>query len=285
MAAYVAARDYNRAASDVLFHYERCPRCGLVSLANVPVDLPRYYAAGYHALPRSAADLELGAAHERYKIDLLSPYASGGQLLEIGPSWGAFCLAAKRAGFSVEAIEMDERCCTFLREQLGIRAIQAADPAVALEQATPPDVIALWHVFEHLRDPWMLMAAAAKALRPGGVLVIATPNPLAFQFALFGRHWAHLDAPRHVHLVPAAALAARARDYGLELALSTTTDPGSLGWNAFGWRFSLANHVASPLAKRALRFAGRFAAVLFALIEGLEGRGSAYTAVFRKAGV
>lgn len=282
MAAFLVAPDFNRGASQETFRYERCPACGLASLANVPDDLSAFYEAGYHALPASAADLEAGAANDRYKIDLVRQFVPGGRLLEIGPSWGAFCLLAKRAGFTVDAIEMDPRCCEFLRAQLGVNALQASDPAIALAKVAPPDVIALWHVFEHLRDPWSVLEAAARALRPGGVLVIATPNPSAFQFAVFGRRWTHLDAPRHVHLIPAALLAERAAKYGLEPLLATTRDEGSLGWNSFGWRFSLATLAGAPLAKRALRFAGRLVAPLFAPIEKREGRGSAYTAVFRK---
>ena len=282
MAAFLTAPDFNRAASRETFRYERCPACGLVSLANVPADLSAYYEAGYHALPASAADLEAGAAHDRYKIELVMQFVRGGRLVEVGPSWGAFCLLAKRNGFTVDAIEMDPRCCEFLRAQLGVNAVQAADAAAALAKVPPPDVIALWHVFEHLRDPWALLEAAARALRPGGALVIATPNPAAFQFARFGRRWTHLDAPRHVHLIPASLLAERAGKCGLQLLLATTRDEGSLGWNDFGWRFSLATFAEAPLAKRALRFAGRLAAPLFAPIEAREGRGSAYTAVFGK---
>ena len=39
MSAFFAARDQTRTGPDEVFRYERCGRCGLVSLANVPVDL------------------------------------------------------------------------------------------------------------------------------------------------------------------------------------------------------------------------------------------------------
>ena len=107
MSDLLETRDYHRGVSHELFRYLRCPRCALVSLANVPGDLGRYYASGYHTLPGSLEDVEQGAKHERYKIDLVLRYAPNGRLLEIGPSWGAFCLLAKRAGFEVEAIETD----------------------------------------------------------------------------------------------------------------------------------------------------------------------------------
>jgi 2-polyprenyl-3-methyl-5-hydroxy-6-metoxy-1,4-benzoquinol methylase len=283
MAPFLAARDYNRRISDSVFHYSRCIRCGLVSLSNVPADLGRYYTSEYYTLPDSAADMERGAEHDSYKIEIVRRYVSGGRLLEIGPSWGAFCLVAKRAGFEVEAIEMDQRCCEYLGAKLGVRAISSMDEAAALSRVSVPDVIALWHVIEHLRDPWTLLARAAERLAPGGVIVIATPNPAALQFRVLGRFWTHVDAPRHVHLLPAALLRDKMRELGLDEVLSTTTDTGSLGWNTFGWSRSFANLVAPRTMKRALRLSGRLLASLLAPIEGLEGLGSAYTAVYRKA--
>lgn len=281
-APFLEARDYNRRISDEIFRYARCERCGLVSLVNVPNDLGRYYASEYYTLPESIADIERGAEHDRYKIEIVSRYASGGRLLEIGPSWGAFCLLARRAGFEVEAIERDPRCCEFLATKINVHAINCADEVAALAQASAPDVIALWHVIEHLRDPWALLARSAEKLASGGIIVVATPNPLAFQFRLLGRFWTHVDAPRHVHLLPSALLRGKMRTLGLEEVLCTTTDVGSLGWNSFGWSWSFANFATPKTMKRGLRLTGRLLAGLLAPIEGREGFGSAYTAVYRK---
>ena len=173
--------------------------------------------------------------------------------------------------------------CEFLNSRVGVRAIRRDDEASALAEATQPDVIAAWHVLEHMRDPWQMIDAAAARLAPGGVLVLALPNPYAFQFRLLGRYWAHVDAPRHIHLIPPAVLRVRAEAAGLRQVLCTTTDPGSLGWNAFGWAYSLPHFAAGAFSKRALRFAGRKLAALTQALESREGKGSAYTVVFRKS--
>jgi len=282
MAPFLATRDYNRDMSSVVFRYSRCDRCGLVSLMNAPIDLHRYYDSTYHAFPTSMADIERRAEHEQFKIDLVQRFVSRGRLLEIGPSWGAFCLLAKRAGFEVEAIETDSRCREFLATRIGVRAIDGSGEAATLSQASVADVIALWHVVEHLRDPWALIARAAERLGPGGVLVVATPNPAALQFRMLGRFWAHIDAPRHVHLLPPALLHGKVRALGLEKLLCTTTDAGSLECNKFGWSQSLANFAATRAVKRALRLSGRIAARILAPMERRDGLGSAYTAVYRK---
>lgn len=283
MKPFLTTRDRNRAVSNDVFRYERCPRCGLISLANVPEDLGRYYPADYHDTPSSAADIERGALHDRYKIDLVRSFMRRGRILEIGPGWGAFCLLAKRAGFGVEAIEMESRCAEFLRSQLGVRAIRSDDAVAALQGADPPDLIALWHVFEHMRDPWKLLEAMARKVASGGALLVATPNPEATQFRLFGSFWTHLDAPRHVHLVPSRVLSERMAKLGFQPELVTYGDPGSLGWNDFGWRFSFANLAPLTALKRPMRLAGRLVGKLAAPLDQVKGKGSAYTAVFRRA--
>jgi SAM-dependent methyltransferase len=179
---------------------------------------------------------------------------------------------------------MDPACCEFLEKRIGIRAICRADEAEAIEDAAVPDVIAAWHVLEHLRDPWTFLESAARRLAPGGVLVLALPNPHSLQFRLLGRYWTHIDAPRHLHLVPPQVLAAKLEALGLKQELCTTTDPGSLGWNNFGWVYSLPHLARSRLAKRVLRRLGQVASKLAAPIEGREGAGAAYTAVFRRPG-
>lgn len=276
------ARDTNRRISAVVFEYRRCEGCRLVFLDGPPADLGRYYVAGYHLIPLSQRSIDRAMARERYKLDLVRRFARRGRLIEIGSSWGAFAALAARDGFEVTAIEQDAACCAFMRAHFGVEALAAADPGAALAAAPKADVIALWHVFEHLADPWAFLRLAATRLNPGGVLVIATPNPEALQFRLFGTYWTHLDAPRHLWLVPREVLARQAKSSGLEPVLSTTRDPGSSGWNGFGWGFSLRNVLSLYPLTRLAPYVGAGLAALAWPVETAEGRGAAYTAVFRK---
>jgi len=282
MEPFLRTLDYNRGAGAEVFEYLRCVRCAFTTLANVPADVSKYYVPGYHLLPENDAAVEAGVAHDKYKIDLVRQFVPTGRLLEIGPSWGAFCILAERAGFAVQAIEMDRACCEFLERRAGVRVICRSDEADALNELGPLDVIAAWHVMEHLKDPWRLLHAAAQRLAPGGVLVLALPNPHAMQFKVLGRFWAHVDAPRHLHLIPPKVLQARAESEGLVQELCTTRDFGSLRWNVFGWQHSLPHLTSRAFAKRILRLAGRMVAWLLQPIESREGYGAAYTAVFRK---
>ncbi len=81
-------------------------------------------------------------------------------------------------------------------------------------------------------------------------MVIASVNPEAFQFRILGRYWLHLDAPRHVMLIPMKLLAEKLEFLGMEAELITTTDQGSIGWNAFGWELSLLIYAHSFTLKK-----------------------------------
>lgn len=279
---YFRSKDYNRHVTDETFHHYRCPECELIFISPIPENLGDYYPDTYHFMPDSADYLEKASGHERYKIEIVQKFAKAGSLLEIGPSYGCFTYLAKKAGFRVDAIEMNSRCCEFLRSVVGVHAINSDDPVQALGQAGPYDVIALWHVIEHLPNARATLEAICTRVKPGGYVVLAAPNPDAFQFHLMGRYWPHVDAPRHVMLIPMKLLADRMSELGMKAELITTRDEGSLGWNTFGWEFFFGNLSSQRQIKRVLHRIGRLVAWLLAPIERREGKGSAYTMVFKK---
>ncbi len=279
---YFCAKDYNREISQECFHYFRCPSCSLIFLSPIPNDLGKYYPHDYYPIPQSASELAKTADVDQYKIDIVKQFASRGRLLEIGPAYGSFLYLAKQAGFDAEAIEMDADCCSFIREKIGAKAIQSNDPSDVLRDAENYDVIALWHVIEHLPDPWKTLDVISTKLNPGGVLVIAAPNPDAFQFRVLGRFWPHVDAPRHLQLIPLPLLGKQMVSAGLKFLWSTTTDRGTLGWNAFGWSHFFSNFTHRRSLKAGLGKVGTVISIILGPIERRKDSGSAYTAVFKK---
>ena len=281
MPAFIAT-DRNRRISDEHFEYRRCQACDSIVLAAVPEDIGRYYPHEYYSVPSSREELMITAAPERYKLDLVRSLVPRGRLIEVGPAIGGFAVHAQGAGYDTTAIEMDPACCGFLRDVVGIEVHETSDPAVALRDNAPFDVIAMWQVLEHLPDPVSVLVAAAAALAPGGVLVIAVPNPEALQFRMFGARWTHIDAPRHRSLIPARTVAAVGGRLGLEVAMLTTRDAGTLGWNWFGWRESLAGYSLHERGRRALRFAGSVVTRLMAPVERRRDNAATYTLVLRR---
>ena len=217
--------------------------------AKTPDDLGRYYEAdGYGS--HSDHFVEEFVRREQAKVELVSRFAPAGRLVEIGPGPGMFARAALRAGFDYGAIEMDPGYCRYLADELGVQAINSAAPADALATLAPSRAIVMWHAIEHLPHPADVLLAASENLQEGGVLAISTPNPDSLQFRLLGRYWAHLDAPRHLQLIPHSALQSSLARLGMRHALTTTTDPVGLECNRLGWEYAIRRHPARRSSTR-----------------------------------
>ena len=276
------AFDRNRTVSEARFDYWRCSACAVLWLPAVPDDLAAYYPPDYHS-SIAPGDLEDAIAAEQPRIDLITRHVEPGQMVEIGPSQGIFALAATRAGFDLVAMEMDAACCRQL-ESLGLRAINTAAPQDELPALEPSRAVVLWHVIEHLPDPWTVLRAITANLEPGGVLALATPNPDAFQFRVFGARWVHLDAPRHLTLIPLAALHDEAQRLGLRLVSATASDTIGLLLNRLGWERSFLRPPAlRPDPRLAYTIGGVFQRTLGAW-EARGLRGAGYTALLVKQG-
>lgn len=275
------AFDRNRCVTSERFEYRRCESCGVIWMPQPPENLEDYYPQDYHEL-LAAEGLAAAAVAEAPRLELLARYVDGGRMVEIGPSQGVFATAARAKGFDVVALEMDAACCEHLERVAGVRAINTAEPAEALTRLPPSRAVAMWHVIEHLRDPWGTLQAIATNLEPGGVLALAAPNPDAIQARLFGSRWVHLDAPRHLTLIPLDALADEAQSAGLELVEATTADPVGIGLNRLGWERSVLQPPTLRSEPRFAYSAGLFLTAAARPFERRGLRGAAYTAVFRK---
>lgn len=277
------AHDVNRRVTTEQFSYFRCRPCGLIFLFPVPANLESYYPHEYYDAMPSRKRLDRIAEANRYQIEMVQRFVSAGRLLEIGPGYGAFAHLARKSGFEVEVIEMSDRCCKYLTEVAEVKAINSSKPEQILKTLESKDVIALWHVIEHLPNAWECLEIAAHNLAPGGILLIATPNPDAFQFHVMGSAWPHVDAPRHLCLIPADLLIQRLRPLGLTPVLLTTNDKGGKSWNRFGWQRLLMNRFSNKLAQMAAFVLGYLISVPMAVWERRESKGSAYTLILHKS--
>ena len=282
----LTARDRNRETTPERFTYNRCSACASLFLVDVPDELAPYYANGYHGFgadgePEWTTNPTLQEV-EAFRVALLRRHVDPGPLIDIGAGAGAFASAARREGFDVTAIEMDARCCEYIARAIGARAICTQDPVTGLRALGPARVISLWHVLEHLRDPDEMLATVAERLQPGGVLALGVPNPRSLQFAFLKARWAHLDAPRHLCLAPAEALAARLHGYGLRPIDATSGDPFGAICSLHGWTYALR---VNPARRESPTAVIRTARLITRALRPLEARrryGAALTLLFAR---
>jgi len=107
------------------------------------------------------------------------------RLLDIGCAYGPFLAAAREQGFKTTGIDPAQDAVDFVRNTLGINAIQGTFPESLPELVNVNkagsgrqmyDVITLWYVIEHFEDTGKALTAINGLLKTGGVLAFSTPS-------------------------------------------------------------------------------------------------------------
>lgn len=191
------------------FHYIRCQGCGVFLLYPQP-DAPtlhQFYAAEYYGVGRRKfarplarlVDWFQGGRARYIRRHVPHPSASGHhpRLLDVGCGNGGFLLQARQLGFHAEGTEWTPESAA--RAQVHPRIPIHVGDLLELELPRSHfDAITLWHVFEHLPRPLESLREIRDLLRPGGHLFLSLPNHESTQARRYGRHWFHLDPPRHL---------------------------------------------------------------------------------------
>ena len=137
---------------------------------------------------------------ERYK-DLLGRFVGHGPVLDIGCGDGQFVAELEKLGLRARGVDVDPATIAVALEQ-GLN-VELADGMEALAACAPGSLggILCIQVIEHLPRQAVidLPRLAARALVPGGILVIETVNPASL-YAM--THWYYLD-PTHLQPIPA----------------------------------------------------------------------------------
>ena len=85
------------------------------------------------------------------------------------------------------------------------------------------DAITMSHVIEHVPDPAATFEKCRRLLKPGGKLVVSTPNSLSLGHQQFQACWRGLEPPRHLHILSPRLLARCADQVGLKIVRAGST--------------------------------------------------------------
>lgn len=151
------------------------------------------------------------------------PFVPDGRLLDVGCGNGRYLFNLRSLGWQVQGVELNAEGVRVCR-QAGL-PVHHGDLASAAFPAASFDVVTVRHVIEHIAEPHAFMAELARVLKPGGRLLIETPNSEALGRAWFGAAWYHNDVPRHLILYAPKNLTRLAERHGLrlvEMAMETS---------------------------------------------------------------
>ncbi|HWP84067.1 MAG TPA: class I SAM-dependent methyltransferase [Terriglobia bacterium] len=204
------------------FRLYRCPACGVVFLHPLPTAEERaaLYSVEYYGVERKkfAGLLEHGIrALTAWKWKRLRPLlAPGDRMLDIGCGRGTLVELARAGGVEAYGLE---------------RPFPGAPPTPHVLYRDLPDcefpdghfqLVVLWHVLEHLENPRAILQEIHRILRAGGWLSLAVPHFGGAQARASGRHWFHLDLPRHFWHFEEPALETMLQKAGFEIRRRST---------------------------------------------------------------
>ncbi len=230
------------------FPLVRCNKCGVYALYPAPDDqtLLKYYSSEYYGksrekfagpIARMVSHFQGGRARSVSRI--VKP---GGKILDVGCGNGGFLLQMKSRGYEVEGTEWTEQSAQRIPQKSKI-PVHTGD---LLDLDLPEkeyDAITAWHVFEHLRKPNETLEKIRLLLKPGGYFILSLPNHESWQAENFGRHWFHLDPPRHLHGFGPKSLKVLLRKHRFKTRRLSTW---SLEQNPYGYIQSMLNAWGYP---------------------------------------
>jgi len=225
-----------------------CRGCGLVYLnpSPAPVSPERVDTRASDAEPEwrqlSVSGWQSSRSWAREITRLSRSLPERGRFLDAGPQDG-------------ERLDLLQRC-------LGAEwQIDRVDADLSSELDLPEDTydgMLLLGAIERAGNPLVGLNRAKRLLRPGGLVVIVTPNTGSTVSRLFGgRHWSGYNFPRHLNLFNQQTLRLTAERADLEI-VSVRTAPAApvwvesvstmmVDWEAPGWALNLLTRASTAL--------------------------------------
>jgi len=205
------------------FRMVACRGCSLWYLNPMPSEarLASLYGENYFA-----NDESLSAGYEDYgtrgedfrdvfahRLQGLPPDAGGGRLLDVGAGFGYLLDAAAETFSELWAVERSPEAVVALHGKGTVREGTFADVELPKSYF---DVVSMQDCLEHFRDPRAALVRVAEVLRPGGCVLLVTPNVDSLLARVQRRSWVSLKFPEHVVLFGPATLRRVLAEAGLE---------------------------------------------------------------------
>lgn len=137
-----------------------------------PKDLSLSYAKDL----LSARDLMTGDLRLN-RLSALSGGLEGKRLLEIGCGCGELLVGASHRGALVIGNDISQESCAFVRDKLNIPVQEGPlCPEAFRREFGQMDIVVMSDLIEHPPEPLVVWERAVAVLKPGGLLLVLTPN-------------------------------------------------------------------------------------------------------------
>ncbi len=194
----------NNYASKNGYRLYQCLDCDLVFVWPIPVNVSKIYGKQYfkaNKKEKSAGYIDYENDKEPMKrvfencLDEFEKLTKGRKVFDIGAATGYFLDLAKRRGWKTAGTEISEYAAELAKKKG--HDIFCGD---LFEKNITKiyDVVTMWDVLEHLKDPGRYLQSVNKLLVNGGVLAINTIDKGSLWAKFFGKKWHLIIPPEHL---------------------------------------------------------------------------------------
>lgn len=207
------------------FEMRECAGCGL--LFNSPrlsdAEIAALYDGAYYVFQERERDaMRRVALLASQTLGVASMTFPERELLEVGCAKGYLLAQLRARGWAVRGIELAAEAAEFARRRFGLEVFTGTlEAALAQPGFEPAPVLLSTDVIEHVTDPAAFARALRRALKPGGWLVLGTPNADSDHRRALGSQWLGFN-PFHIYLFTPSALTRLLRDAGFEIERAYT---------------------------------------------------------------
>jgi len=185
-----------------------CPKCGLSFVHPQPTAdwlKTEIYSLESGYQKNKSADLSLEPQNKRYGrvLNYMAKNKPKGKLLDVGCSSGQVMYWARLRGLEAKGVEINQRTADLARQN-GFEVYNGFVEDAPFEKQSF-DLIFLGDIIEHVNDPREFLKSVFSFLKPGGLMIISTPNvncfwsKLTFTFyRLFKIPWTSMTPPYHL---------------------------------------------------------------------------------------
>ncbi len=236
--------DIGKAYQNYYTHWEDTPNLRNVWLRKVYALIKEGYLAhkyGYHIESVAMWKRFFGMVayfHPGRRADLdfavmYLPAKPSGRLLEVGCGGGKMLKLMQNMGWCVEGVDFDRSAVENAKAK-GLK-VHFGTLDVQKYPENHFDAVIMSHLVEHVHHPLGLLEESHRILKPGGHLVIMTPNGESWGHGLYGADWRGLEPPRHLYVFSIKALLRLTKKAGLQNLKAWTSIRGG-SWLFIGSR-------------------------------------------------
>lgn len=127
------------------------------------------------------------------------------KILDVGCGWGDFLKVLKDQKIPYLGVDVSKKAIQICKaKQLNCKLIQEGDlndkltDKISDQKNMKYDAVTMFQVIEHLKNPFPTLSSIKKLLKPGGIILLTTPNNDSPLRKILGKYWSVYNEDSHL---------------------------------------------------------------------------------------